>query len=165
MQKARSLKTLVPSTRMRQRRGPKITNTAGNRNNTNGGQTNSNSNKKTPDNNNANNTKNRNDRRPGPVYPPFETSGKTNHSTEICNFRATTNRPPPRNGRLEGQNQVQQRNARNSSDVNNEAPGQTLNLKRHVFTPEQSVTYRIQLKQQNFHQFSRPFGSNPRRCL
>ena len=44
------------------------------------------------------------------------------------------NRPPPRNRRAEGQNQVQQRSAQNNSDVNVQAAAQTLNLKRHVVT-------------------------------
>ena len=75
------------------------TNSAGNSNNNNGGQRNSNS-------------VNQKDRKPRTVYPPWETCGKTNYSTKKCYLGANTdNRPPPRNRRPEGQNQVQQRNA------------------------------------------------------
>ena len=57
--------------------------TAGNNDsNNNGGQTNSLSSNEIPHNTNLNNTYNPNDRKPGPVYPPCETCGKTNHSTE-----------------------------------------------------------------------------------
>ena len=38
-----------------------------------------------------------------------------------------------------------------------------LHQKRHVFTPELHVTDRRQMKHQNFHQFPRLSGSNPRR--
>ena len=71
-------------------------------NNNNGSaQTNSN-----PNNNNnkvVNNTKgsninNQRDRRTRPVFPPCETCGRTNHSTEKCYLGANAaNRPPPRN--------------------------------------------------------------------
>ena len=72
--------------------------------------------------NNNNNNKNSNkaERKPKTVYPPRETSGKTNHSTEKCNFGANAaNRPPPRHRRPERQNQVSER--ANQSDTN-EAP-------------------------------------------
>ena len=105
------------------------TNSADNNNNNNGsGQTNSNSNNKLSNNANENNTDNQKDRRPRPVYSPFETCGKTNHSTERCYFGANAaNIPPPRNRRPEGQNQVQQRNAQRNSDGNVQAAAQTLN--------------------------------------
>ena len=65
------------------------TNSAGNNNNNNGSaQTNSNPNNKVSGNNNANNTNNRRDRKPRPVYPPCETCGRTNYSTEKCYLRA-----------------------------------------------------------------------------
>ena len=63
-------------------------------------------------------------RRPGLVYPPCETFGKINHSTEKCYFRANaTNTPLPR----KRQNQVEQRNAQSNSDWNVQAANQTLN--------------------------------------
>ena len=63
-----------------------------------------------------------------PIFPPCETSGRTNHSTEKCYLGANSaNRPPPRNRRSEGQNQVPQGNAQSNSDGNVQAAGQTLN--------------------------------------
>ena len=101
-------------------------------NNNNGSaQTNSN-----PNNNNnkiVNNTKgsninNQRDRRTRPVFPPCETCGRTNHSTEKCYLGANAaNRPPPRNRRPEGQNQSQQNNAQSDSDGNVQAAAQALN--------------------------------------
>ena len=86
------------------------------------GQTNSNYNKKASNNTNANN-----DRRYRLVFPPCETCGETNHSTEKRYFGANAvNRPPPRNKRPEGQNQVQQRGAQSYSDENVHAAAQTL---------------------------------------
>ena len=75
-------------------------------NNNGSAQTNSN-----PHNNNkvANNTRgssinNQRDRRSSPVFPPCETCGRTNNSTEKCYLGANAaNRPPPRNRRPEGQ--------------------------------------------------------------
>ena len=72
--------------------------------------------------NNNNNNKNSNkaERKPKTVYPPCETCGKTNHSTEKCYFGANAaNRPPPRHRGPERQNQVPER--ANQSD-SNEAP-------------------------------------------
>ena len=64
----------------------------------NSGETNSNSNNKIPNSTNENNTNIQKDRRSRPVYPPCETCGKTNHSTEKRYFGANAaNRPPPRN--------------------------------------------------------------------
>ena len=99
-------------------------------NNNNGSaQTNSN-----PNNNKvANNTKGSNindqrDRRSRPVFPPCETCGRTNQSTEKSYLGANAaNRPPPRNRRPEGQNQSQQNNAQNNSDGNVQAAAQALN--------------------------------------
>ena len=102
------------------------TNNAGNNNNSNVGQTNSTSNNEIPEKTNAMNMNNQKDRKPGPVYPPGETCGKTNHDTEKCYFGAkAANRPPPRNRRQEGQ--IQEKNAQNNSDVNDQAAAQTLN--------------------------------------
>ena len=66
---------------------------------------------------------------------------------------------------MEGQNQVQQRNAQNSAAVIVLAAAQILNWERHVFTWELHVTDRRPLKHQNFHQFPGLSGSNPRRHL
>ena len=92
-------------------------------NNNNGSdQRNSNPNNKVSDNTKANNTNNQNDGRSRTVFPPCETCGRTNHSTEKCYLGANAaNRPPPRNRRPEGQNQVQQRNAQSNSDRNVQA--------------------------------------------
>ena len=58
-------------------------------------------------NNNNNKNSNRAERKPKTVYPPCETSGKTNHTKEKCYFGANAdNRPPPRHRRPERQKQV-----------------------------------------------------------
>ena len=62
--------------------------------------------------NNNSNQKNGNSvgRKPKTVYPPCETCGKTNHSTEKCYFGDNAaNRPPPQHRRPEGQNQNEER--------------------------------------------------------
>ena len=85
-------------------------------------------NNKVTDNAKGNNTNNQRDRKPRPVFPPCETCGRTNHSTERCYLGANAaNRPPPRNRRTEGQNQAQQRNTQNNSDGNVQAAPQPLN--------------------------------------
>ena len=86
-----------------------ITNSATNNNGS--AQTNSNpNNNKITDNAKGNNTNNQRDRKPRPVFPPCETCGRTNHSTERCYLGANAaNRPPPRNRRTEGQNEAQQK--------------------------------------------------------
>ena len=98
-------------------------------NNNGSAQTNSNpNNNKVTDNAKGNNTNNQRDRKPRPVFPPCETCGRTNHSTERCYVGANAaNRPPPRNRRTEGQNQAQQRNTQNNSDGNVQAAPQHLN--------------------------------------
>ena len=98
-------------------------------NNNGSAQTNSNANNnKVTDNTKGNNTNNQRDRKPRPVFPPCETCGRTNHSTERCYLGANAaNRPPPRNRRTEGQNQAQQRNTQNNSDGNVQAAPQPLN--------------------------------------
>ena len=79
------------------------------------GSNNSGANNSIPDNNkNKKNNNYRNsdkpERKPKTVYPPCETCGKTNHSTENCYYRANAaKRPPPRHRRTERQNQVQVR--------------------------------------------------------
>ena len=85
-----------------------------------------------PDNKVANSTKGYNiniqrDTRSRPVFPPCETCGRNNHSTEKCYLGANAaNRPPPRKRRPEGQNQSQQNNAQNNSDENVQAAAQAL---------------------------------------
>ena len=101
---------------------------ANNKNNNGSAQTNSNPNHKAPVGNKANKTNNQRDRKPRPVFPPCETCGRTNQSTERCCLGANAaNRPPPRNRRPEGQNQAQQRNTQKNSDGNVQAVAQTLN--------------------------------------
>ena len=75
-------------------------------NNSNGiAQTNSNAKNKVANNTRADNVKNQRDRRSRPVFPPCETCGRTNHSTEKCYLVANAaNRRPPQNRRPEGQN-------------------------------------------------------------
>ena len=136
--------------------------------NNNNGSTQTNSkpnNNKVANNTKGNNNINHRDRKSRPVFPPCETCGRNNHSTEKCYLGANAaNRPPPRNRRPEGQNQGQQNNAQSNSDGNVQAAAQALNGKRHVFTPELHMTDRRQ-KHQNFHQFPRLSGSNLRRSL
>ena len=101
---------------------------ADNKNNNGSAQTNSNPNQKATVANKANNANNQRDRKTRPVFPPCETCGRTNHSTEKCYLGANAaNRPPPRNRRPEGQNQAQQRNTQNGSDGNVQAAAQPLN--------------------------------------
>ena len=101
---------------------------ATNKNNNGSAQTNSNPNHTVPVANKANNANNQRDRKPRPVFPPCETCGRTNHSTERCYLGANAaNRPPPRNRRPEGQNQAQQRITQNNSDGNVQAAAQPLN--------------------------------------
>ena len=101
---------------------------ANNKNNNGSAPTNSNPNNKAPVANKANNTNNQRNRRPRPVFPPCETCGRTNHSTERCYLGANAaNRPPPRNRRPEGQNHAQQGNTQNNSDGNVQAVAQPLN--------------------------------------
>ena len=100
-----------------------------NNNNNGSAQTNSNpNNNKVANNTKGSNINNQRDRRSRPVFPPCETCGRTNHSTEKCYLGANAvNRPPPRNRRPEGQNQSQQNNAQNNSDGNDQAAAQALN--------------------------------------
>ena len=105
-----------------------LNNTNSANNNNGSAQTNSNPNNKVANITKANNISDQRDRRSGPVFPPSETCGRTNHSTEKCYLGANAaNRPPPLNRRPQGQNQVQQRNAGSNSDGNVQAAAQTLN--------------------------------------
>ena len=99
-------------------------NNPGNKNNdANTSKPNSNAN-----NNNNNRNNNRAERKPKTVYPPCETCGKTNHSTEKCYFGANAaNRPPPRHRRPERQNQVPERANQNDSNEAPQAAAQNLN--------------------------------------
>ena len=106
------------------------------RNNTNRANNNNGSaqtNSKPNNNKVANSTKGNNlniqrDRKSRPVFPPCETCGRNNHSTEKCYLGANAaNRPLPRNRRPDGQNQGKQNNAQSNSDGNLQAAAQTLN--------------------------------------
>ena len=80
--------------------------------------------------NNNNNNKNskKAERNPKTLYPPCETCGKTNHSTEKCYIGANAaNRPPPRHRRPERQNQVPERAKQSDSNEAPEAAAQNLN--------------------------------------
>ena len=99
-------------------------------NNNNGSaQTNSNpNNNKVANNTKRNHIKNQRDRISRPVFPPCETCGRNNQSTEKCYLGANVgNRPPPRNRRPEGQNQGLQNNAQSNSDGYVQAAAQVLN--------------------------------------
>ena len=101
-------------------------NNPGNKN-SDGSTSNPNGNVNNPNNNNNRNS-NRAERKPKTVYPPCETSGKTNHSTERCYHGANAaNRPPSRQRRPERQNQVQERAVRYDSNENSQAVAQNLN--------------------------------------
>ena len=79
-------------------------------------------------NNNNNRNNNRAEKKPKTVYPPCETCGKTNHSTEKCYFGANAaNRPPPRHRRQERQNQVPERAKQNDSNEASQTAAQNLN--------------------------------------
>ena len=108
---------------------PKNTNSADNTYNNNGSpQTNSNPNNEVSNNTNANNTNIQRNRSSGPVFPPCETCGRTNYSTEKGYLGANAaNRPPPRKREPEGQNQVQRRNAQTNLNGNIQPAAQTLN--------------------------------------
>ena len=78
-------------------------NTKSANNNNGSAQRNSNPNNKVAINTKANNINNQRDRRSRPVFPPCETCGRTNHSTEKCYLgQNAANRPPPRNRRPDG---------------------------------------------------------------
>ena len=98
-------------------------------NNNNGSaQTNSNpNNNKVANITKGSNISNHRDRKSRPFFPPCETCGRNNHSTEKCYLEANAaNRPPPRKKRPEGQNQDQQNNVQSNSDGNVQAVAQAL---------------------------------------
>ena len=85
-------------------------------------------NNKIASNGNAKNADNQNDRKLRAVYPPSETCGKTNHSTENCNFGANAaDRPSPRNIRPLEQNENQQRDSQTNTIGNVQPTAQALN--------------------------------------
>ena len=97
------------------------------KNQRNPGNKNSDANNSNPSTNNNRNS-NRAERKPNTVYPPCETGGKTNHSTEKRYFGANAaNRPPPRHRRPERQNQVQERANQSDSNETPQAAAQNLN--------------------------------------
>ena len=68
------------------------------------------------------------DSKPKTLYPPFETCGKTNHSTERCLFGANTaHKPPLCNRKPARQSQVQQNDTQNNTNECVQAPAQLLN--------------------------------------
>ena len=76
----------------------------------------------------TNKNSNKAERKPKTVYPPGETCGKTNHSTEKCYYGANAaNRPPPRQKRPERQTQVQERANQNDPNENTQAAAQNMN--------------------------------------
>ena len=80
--------------------------------------------------NNNNNHKNSNraKRKPKTVYPPCETCGKTNDSTEKWNFGdKAANRQPPRHRRPQRQNHVPERTTRSDSNAVAQAAAQKFN--------------------------------------
>ena len=82
----------------------------------------------TKKNNNNYKNSNRAKTKPGTVYPPFQTGGKTNHSTEKSYYGANAaNRPPPRHKRRESQNQVKERANQNDSNETTQFGAQNLN--------------------------------------
>ena len=82
--------------------------------------------------NNRSNSNNKNSNRaetkPKTVYPPCETCGNTNNSTEKCYYGANAaKRPSPRQRRPERQNQVQERANQKDSKDTTQAAAQKLN--------------------------------------
>ena len=102
-----------------------IQNNPGNKN-SDANNSNPNGNVNNPYNNNKNS--NRTERKPKTAYPPCETCGKTNHSTEKCSHRANAaNRPPLRQRRPERQNQVQERANQKDTNETTHAAAHNLN--------------------------------------
>ena len=100
-------------------------NVPGNKN-SNANNSNTNSNVNNPCSNNRNS--NRAVGKPKTVYPPCETCGTTNNSTENCYHGANAaNRPPPRQRRPERQNKVQERANQNDSNETTQAAARNLN--------------------------------------
>ena len=79
-------------------------------------------------NNNTYKNSDKTERKPKSVYPPYETCGKTYHSTEKCYYRSNAaNRRPLRHRKPERQNQVQERANQNDSNETTQAAAQNLN--------------------------------------
>ena len=118
-----------PCRQLKREKDQRRNNTNSANNNSGSAQTNSNpNNNKVTNNSKRNNINNHRNRKSRPVFPPCETCGRNNHSTEKCYLRANAvNRPPPRNRKPEGQNQGQQNNAQSNSDGNVQAAAQALN--------------------------------------
>ena len=77
---------------------------------------------------NNNGNSNRAEIKPKTVYPPCETRGKTNHSTEKCFQGANAaNRPRPRQRKPERQNQVPERANQNDTNETIQAAAQNIN--------------------------------------
>ena len=82
--------------------------------------------------NDSNPNKYKNDRKSRTLYPPCETCGKTNHSTERCYVGSNAaNRPLP------WKNKPQEQNAHDSITGCVQTTAQHLNYERHILTPEQ----------------------------
>ena len=80
---------------LKREKDQKRTNTNSASNNSGSAQTNSNPDNTVSNNTKANNTNNQRDRSSRPGFPPGETCGRTNHSTEKCYLGASAaNRPP-----------------------------------------------------------------------
>ena len=104
------------------------TNTNSANNNNGSAQTNPNPNNKVANNTKGNIINNQRNRKSRPVFPPCETCGRTNHSTEKCYLGANAaNRPPPWNRRPEEQNQGRPNNAQSNSAGDVQCAAQTLN--------------------------------------
>ena len=84
------------------------------------------------DTNNSNPNIHKNDRKSRTLYPPCETCGKTNHSTERCYVGANAANKP-----LPWKNKPQEQDAHDSITGCVRATAQHLNKKCHFFTPEQ----------------------------
>ena len=93
------------------------------------------------DNENNNNKKNKiqrqSQKKPKTVYPPCETCGKTNQSTERWYFGANAaNKPAPRHKRPKRQNQAQQRDSRTGRNDSAQAADRKKNRRCRIFNPE-----------------------------
>ena len=91
------------------------------------------------------------DRKSRTLYPPCETCGKENHSTERCYVGANAaNRPLP------WKNKPQEQDAYDSITGCVQATAQHFYYKCHIFTPEQWLTDRIPTEE---------YSTNPMCCL
>ena len=98
------------------------------------------------DTNDSNTNNHKIDRKSRTLYPPCETCGKTNHSTERCYVGANAaNRP------LSWKNKPQEQDTHDSITGCVQATAQDLNWKRQIFTPG-TVTDRPETSKRIFHQ-------------